>query len=151
MINSILGIPVIYKVAAALLSLLLLFSYGYYQGYSGQREKFMAYKADVTALAKAQELKAKEIVEESLKINKEAEDAYKRDLIALRAEYDRLRLGAASPSPVPPVPQSPEGTNGDPKDRLPSLPSDCAETTLQLTYLQEWIREQAKQFNRVLK
>lgn len=138
------GLPMVYRILGILAIVLALFSFGYYKGYSNEKQKFDAYKAEIVAIAKEQESKVKRINKEASKINKDVSNAYSNDVAAIRAYYQRLR-GNASSGTVPTVSSAPKGTHGVPKD---GLLSDCAETTLQLMYLQEWIVKQDENYNK---
>ena len=137
------GLPMVYRVLAVVAVVLTLFSFGYYKGYSHEKAKFDAYKAEIVAVAKEQEAKVKQINKQASKINKEVSNAYSNDVAAIRDYYQRLRLNSGSGA-VSPLPKGPSGTNGTPED---GLLSDCAETTLQLMYLQEWVLKQEANYN----
>lgn len=97
------------------------------------------YRANVTAIANAQEVRNKQIVAEQQKITQETTDGWKAALDSVRASY-RVRVNAG-PSVMPGISNTPAGIDGIPADALP-LAGQCAETTLQLISLQHWISKQ---------
>lgn len=97
------------------------------------------YKANVTAIAKAQEEKTKRIVSEQQKITEETTNGWKAALDSVRASY-RLRIKPSS-SDMPGISKATTGIDAIPADALP-VAEQCAETTLQLISLQEWLRKQ---------
>lgn len=128
-------------VLAAVIAAVSIFAAGYWEGYSGEKEKFDAYKAEVKAIAAAQEEKAKQIEAKNQRLFKETQDAYNTKLASLRAYYG-LRVTNGS-SALSKVPGTTPGVNDYSPDNLPPttvLASQCAETTLNLLVLQDWLR-----------
>lgn len=138
-----LNLPMVYRGAAIFLIVIGLFSFGYYKGHSNMKEKFDAYKVEVEAAAKAQEVVVKNIEKQADGISKGISNAYNRDVAGVRSYYDRVRQQSGS-GQVSSVPKPSSGANEGTKD---SVLGDCAETTLQLIYLQDWVSKQQINFN----
>lgn len=122
------------------------FSFGYYKGYSSQKEKFDAYKVEVASAAKAQEEATKRAIQAQEQINKRTEIKYEKDISTLRAVYDRMRRTAGSSAlPYGPDPATdPAQATAYYLDVAPELATQCGETTQQLVSLQEWIADQSQ-------
>jgi len=113
----------------------------YYKGRLDERELFNAYKAEVKAAADAQEEKTKQIEAKNKRLNEETKNAYNTQLANLRAYYG-MRINKSTGS-LPPIPTTPGGADGYSPDNLPApaiLAGQCAETTLNLLVLQNWVR-----------
>lgn len=123
------------------LAVVLLLGGTYYMGYSHEKAKLEAYIAQVEALGKAQEDKVKQITKEQQRINSEAANVYQANLTAIRTHYRSRLLNSTSGSPVSEVPPTSSGTDGIPSYTV--LSGQCAETTVQLTSLQKWVKDQA--------
>ena len=132
--------PLIRWVAGILFVLAVIFSI-YYKGRLDEREVFNRYKAEVKAAALAQEEKVRQIEERNRRLNEETKNAYNTKLAKLRSYYGlRLTKGGSA---MPNVPTTPGGTDGYSIDNLPApiiLASQCAETTLNLVALQDWVK-----------
>lgn len=129
------------KVVAAFVSLTIAFSVGYYKGHSAVQAKFDQYKAEVVAAADAQAQKAKEVEARNQRLFQETKNAYDTKLTALRSYYS-MRI-AQSGGTMPRLPVAPEGVVSYSADNLPSittLAAQCAETTLTLYTLQNWVQ-----------
>ena len=113
-----------------------LFGFGYYKGYSGEKQRFDTYKADIEAQVKAQEAineatkKQQEIIAESVK------NEYQAKLAAVRSYYGRLR--SSSTNSLPTIPNPTQSTSTSASD--PIFIGQCAETTVMLVSLQEWAK-----------
>ena len=141
--------PMIYRIGAIFLIIVGLFSFGYYKGHSNEKAKFDAYKAEVAAAVATQEAKVKQIEKEATSINKDITNAYDRNLAAVRSHYQRL-LDNQGSSKLPKVSSGSSRTHAGTSDELPvkgDLPGRCSETTLQLIYLQKWVKDQESNFN----
>ena len=137
---------VVLRLIGIIVAVIATFSFGYYKGYSGQKEKFDAYKVEVASAAKAQEEATKRAIQAQEQITKRTEIKYEKDISTLRAVYDRMRRTAGSSA----LPNSPDPAT-DPAqatayylDVAPELAVQCAETTQQLTNLQDWVNEQGQ-------
>lgn len=124
-------------VVASLLGIVCIFSFGYYKGHHSVQVKFDAYKEEVKATAAAQQKQVEEVTAKQKQITKETQDAYKTKLANLRTYYGMQSNGSGS---MLKVPNSTAGTNGYPSYTI--LVGQCAETTLQLSSLQDWVTTQ---------
>ena len=111
--------------------------------------KFDSFKSQVEALGKQQERKVAELIATAAAVTKDTEKRYEESLAALRADYDRLRkhyVGASS-SPVPTTGGGTREFDAAAKDAVSDpvrLAAECAETTLNLIWLQEHERTQQR-------
>lgn len=124
------------NIAIAVAAVLLIIGI-YTKGRLDEKEKFDAYKVEVASAAAAQEAKIAELTKTQQRINKETSDAYKIKLSATRNYYNRLFNTGSGPVSV--IPDAAPGVNGYPAYAI--LAGQCAETTIQLTSLQSWIKE----------
>ena len=140
--------PAIRWIAGILLVIATIFGI-YYKGRLDERKLFNAYKAEVKAAALAQEEKTRQIEAKNERLFKETQNAYNTKLTALRTYYS-MRISGQGGSGLPKVSGTTEGTNGTTVYELPPLPpvetlaAQCAETTLTLTALQEWVKNVGK-------
>ena len=135
--------PLARWIGAAILVLVILGGV-YLKGRHDVQVNFDQYKAEVKALAAAQEEKTKQIEAKNKRLNEETTYAYKTQLNNLRAYYG-VRLNKSG-SALPPIPDSTTGADGYSPDNLPApaiLAGQCAETTLNLLVLQNWVRSVA--------
>ena len=129
------------KIIGGILVVLAVFGYGYYRGHSAVMLQFSQYKAEVQAAAEAQAKESAKIDEINSKRAKEAQSAYNTSLANLRAYYS-MRYGKGGGT----LPQVSDPTGlaaGYSPDNLPPtsiLAGQCAETTLTLIKLQEFVR-----------
>mgnify|MGYP000208602012 CR=1 FL=1 len=131
--------PLARWIGAGLLVLVLLGGV-YLKGRHDVQVKFNAYKAEVKAVADAQEEKTRQIEAKNKRLNEETANAYKTQLAYLRNYYGMRNKGT---SVLPPIPDSATGADEYSPDNLPApaiLASQCAETTLNLLVLQNWVR-----------
>jgi len=109
----------------------------YFMGWSHEHKKFVKYQAEVAALGKAQEQINAQKVKEHETISTAIKDEYEGKLAAVHNYYsDRLQY--VSTSNLPAISKPSICTNAAPTDTVPA--GQCAETTLQLTELQKWVR-----------
>ena len=131
------------KIIGGILLVLGLIGFGYYQGYSNQKEKFDAYKAEVQAAADQQAKETAQINAKNEKLFKETKDAYNAQLSSLRAYYG-MRSNQSSGT-LSGQTATPAGIAAKTEYDLPALPpittlaAQCAETTLTLVQLQKWV------------
>lgn len=117
----------------------------YYKGRLDEREIFNRYKAEVKAAAMAQEEKARQIEAKNERLFKETQNAYNTKLTALRNYYS-MRLAGQGSGGLSKVPSATGGIDGTTAYELPPLPhvetlaAQCAESTLMLTTLQDWVK-----------
>jgi hypothetical protein len=131
-------------VLAAVIAAASVFAAGYWKGYSGEKEKFDAYKVEVQTIAKAQEENTKRIIESQKQITQKAEKQHEKDVSSLRAIYDRLRKSTSSSavSAVPDTTANPAEATAYYLAVAPELATQCGETTQQVVSLQNWINDQ---------
>ncbi len=117
----------------------------YYLGYSLEHAKFMLFVTQVEEQGKIQEEKNKAIIKESSKVNERIASDYQKNLNALRNSYaDRLLDNSSSSGGVPKVSSSTKGIDG--KATYSVTIGQCAETTLMLVSLQDWIKQQSEAY-----
>ena len=136
--------PAIRWIAAILLALATIFGI-YYKGRLDERKLFDAYKAEVKAAALAQEEKTRQIEAKNERLFKETQNAYNTKLNTLRTYYS-MRIAGKGGSGLSQIPVAPSGTAGYSADNLPpvaTLAAQCAETTLTLYTLQNWVKNVA--------
>ena len=110
------------------------FGYGRYE-----HNAYAAYKAEVIAIAKVQEAKNESIVKQQDLVNKGIKNEYESKLSAVRNFYTSGMHNPSSGS-MSGISPAPKGT--DAATAYPILAGQCAETTAQLTSLQDWINAQ---------
>ena len=115
-----------------------LFGFGYYKGYSGEKQRFDTYKADIEAQVKAQEAINEATKKQQDIIGKSIRSDYENKLSAIKSYYSGVRQ--QSSTSLSTLPSSSLGTNGE----TPNLELACASTTQQLVSLQEWVIEVSK-------
>ena len=133
--------PNLMRYAGIALAVLAVFGFGYYKGYDNQKQKFDAYKTEVAAAAEAQAKESAKVDAKNTKLFKDAQNAYNTSLANLRAYYS-MRNGKGG-SAVPEISSPTVGINDYSPDNLPPTPilaGQCAETTLTLLMLQNFIR-----------
>ena len=90
----------------------------------------------------AQEEKTRQIEAKNERLFKETQNAYNTKLAALRTYYS-VRVSGKGGSGLPQIPVTAAGTSEYSPDNLPApaiLAGQCAETTLNLLVLQNWVR-----------
>ena len=139
--------PAIRWIGGILLVLSVVFGI-YYKGRLDERKLFNAYKAEVKAAAMAQEEKTRQIQAKNERLFKETQNAYNTKLAALRNYYS-MRIAGQGGSGLSKVPVASVGADGTTTYELPALPpvetlaAQCAESTLTLVSLQEWVKNVA--------
>jgi hypothetical protein len=118
----------------------LVFGFGYYKGYSNQRDKFVDFKNELEAKAKAQDMLNKATEQKNKLIAENVKNEYEARLAALRNYYVGLRN--ADTNKLPRVPDSTSTAYAETSN--PVFVGQCAETTLQLISLQDWVRTVSK-------
>ena len=83
---------------------------------------------------------SKRVIEEQKRITEDTTNAWKAALDTSRADWAK-RLRNANVQPMPRISGPTTGVDGLPTDSL-ALAARCAETTLQLKALQDWVRRQ---------
>ena len=122
------------KIAAAL----ALCAVMYFMGYSHEHKKFVKYQAEIAALGKAQETINAAKVKEHETISASISNQYEARLSAVHSYYaDRVQPDTSSGN-LPTVPKPTSCPNAAPANT--EFIRQCAETTLMLTELQNWVR-----------
>ena len=116
-----------------------LFGFGYYKGYSGEKQRFDTFKADLQAQVKAQEAINEATKKQQDIIGKSIRSDYENKLSALKSYYGGVRQQSSS-NGLSTLPSSSSSIN----EETPNLELACASTTQQLVSLQEWIVEVSK-------
>ena len=136
-----------WKQLALAFAVLLVFTFGYYKGYSNQKEKFDAFKLQVEVNAKIQKDKNELLVKKQIQITDNVTKEYADAVKKLNAYYAANRMhNNTSSSRVSEISTSTSSVNGKTEGNLSSSTGnatlDCASDVLQLLYLQEWIKNQ---------
>jgi hypothetical protein len=110
----------------------------YFMGYSHEHKKFVAFQAKIAALGKAQETINAAKVKEHETISTSIANQYEARLSAVHNYYaDRVQPNPSS-SNLPTISKPTSCPNAITADTVSAR--QCAETTLQLTELQNWVR-----------
>ena len=121
-----------------LVAILALCAAMYFMGYSHEHKKFVKYQAEIAALGKAQETINAAKVKEHETISTSIANQYEARLSAVHSYYaDRVQFNTSSGS-VSTVPKPTVCPNAASTDTVSAR--QCAETTLMLTELQNWVR-----------
>jgi hypothetical protein len=115
--------------------------FAYYKGYSGEHDKFIAFKAQVEAVGKIQETKNDSIQKQSDLVSKGVKNEYEAKLAAVRNYYAGLQHPSAGGGKLPTLSNPSSGANEG--AAYYQLAESCSETTLQTLALQDWILQQA--------
>lgn len=116
-----------------------LFGAGYYKGYSGEKQRFDQFKADLEAQVKAQEAINESIKKQQDIIGKSIRSDYENKLNAIKSYYGGVRQQSSTNS-LSAISNSAIGLDG----KATNLELNCAYTTQQLVSLQDWIVEVSK-------
>ena len=133
--------PTVLKYVGVVAAILTLLLGVYFKGRHDVQVKFDAYKAEVHAAAEAQAKEAAKVDARNEKLFKDAQNAYNTSLANLRSYYS-LRYGKSGGT-LSQVPAAASGVDGYSPDNLPPTPvlaGQCAETTLNLLALQNFVR-----------
>jgi hypothetical protein len=130
----------LYKIIGIIGLVAVLFGTGYYRGYSAEKKRFDAFKTELEASAKAQEKINQQIEQKNKLIADNSKREYEAKIVALRHYYDRLRHPDTNKLPSAAI----AAHRVDEKATDPVFIGQCAETTLQLVSLQDWVREVSK-------
>lgn len=136
-----------WKQLALAFAVLLVFTFGYYKGYSNQKEKFDAFKLQVEVNAKIQKDKNELLVKKQIQITDNVTKEYADAVKKLNAYYVANRMhNNPTSSRVSEISTSTSSVDGKTESNLSSSTGnstlDCASDVLQLLYLQEWIKNQ---------
>ena len=128
----------IYKYIAIVIAVLGLFGFGYYKWYSGEKKRFDAFKTELEAKAKAQDIINESTKKQQSIISKSIRSEYEAKLSALNSYYGGMRQ--SSNSAMPTLPSATIGLDG----KAINLELACSYTTQQLISLQDWVKEISK-------
>jgi preprotein translocase subunit YajC len=121
-----------------LVAILALCAVMYFMGYSHEHKKFVKYQAEIAALGKAQEIMNAAKVKEHETISTSIANQYEARLSAVHSYYaDRVQPNPSSGN-LPTVPKPTNCPNAASTNT--EFIRQCAETTLMLTELQNWVR-----------
>jgi hypothetical protein len=110
----------------------------YFLGWNNEHKKFVAFKAEIAAIGKAQEVINEAKVKEHETISASISNQYEARLSAIHNYYaDRVQPNPYSGN-VSTVSKSTACPNANPANA--EFTRQCAETTLMLTELQNWVR-----------
>jgi len=113
----------------------------FYKGYSLEHDKLIKFQAEVSAVGKAQELVNQNIEREHQIVNTGIKNSYEARLAAVNSAY---AVGVQQPSTgggnVPTISITPTRVVKIASD--PEFVGRCAQTTVQLVTLQDWIKQQ---------
>jgi uncharacterized protein (UPF0333 family) len=110
----------------------------YFLGWNHEHKKFVAYQAEVAAVGKAQEIINAAKVKEHETISNSIANQYEARLSAVHSYYSERVQPNPSSGSVSTVSKPTNCPNAAPTNTVPA--GQCAETTLQLTELQNWVR-----------
>jgi hypothetical protein len=129
----------LYKILGITGLVIALFGFGYYKGYSAEKARHDAFKAQIEAATLAQEKVNQQIIKRQDIVTKGITNEYKAKVARLESIYNGVQYRdstAVSPNP---------STAARVNEKTQNLILDCAVTTQQLVSLQDWIEEQRKQ------
>lgn len=141
--------PVIYVLAIA-----FLFGYGYYRGYEHEKAAYSGFVARTEAITSIQQAKNVSVKKASDKATKDTALAYNDAILRLRKYYakplvlpSQYSAGSvqlsSSGSQVPGLPETTTTVDATSPNTQPTVTvGECAETTLMLESLQDWILKQ---------
>jgi hypothetical protein len=110
----------------------------YFLGWNNEHKKFVAFQAEIAALGKAQETINAAKVKEHETISTSISNQYEARLSAVHSYYaDRVQPNPRS-GDLPTIPKPTSCPNASIPDTVSAR--QCAETTLMLTELQNWVR-----------
>jgi hypothetical protein len=110
----------------------------YFLGWNNEHKKFVAFQAEIAALGKAQETINAAKVKEHETISTSIANQYEAHLSAVHNYYANRVQPDSSSGNLPTVPKPTSCPNATTSDTISAR--QCAETTLQLTELQNWVR-----------
>ena len=110
----------------------------YFMGYSHEHKKFVAFQAEIAALGKAQETINAAKVREHENLSESIKSEYDARLSAVHNYYAQRVQPDTSSSNLPSVSKPSVCPNVPAPDA--GLARRCAQTTLQLTELQKWVK-----------
>jgi hypothetical protein len=136
-----------WKQIAIALVIVFAFGSGYYKGYSNQKAKFDAFKAQVEANAKIQKERNELLLKKQVNITENIAKEYANAVKKLNNYYASHRVyvnpTSSGMSKDAKTTSTVDGkTEGDLPSSTRDTTLDCASDVLQLLYLQKWIEDQ---------
>jgi hypothetical protein len=129
----------LYKILGFVGIVVALVGFGYYNGYSAEKARHDAFKAEIEASVLAQEKVNQQIIKRQDLVTKGIANEYKAKIARLESLYGGMQYsGSAAVSSDP-------STASRINEKTKNLVLDCSITTQQLLSLQDWIEEQRKQ------
>jgi hypothetical protein len=129
-----------YLILGGIGAILASFTFGLWKGYSYEHEKFMEFKNKTELIAKEQQAKIDSIVKQNTLVNEGIKNEYEAKMAAIRNYYAYWVRDNAGSGKLSPIPGTPKGVDAATANAI--FAGQCAETTVQLTSLQEWIKLQ---------
>ena len=111
----------------------------YFMGWNHEHKKLVAYQAEVAAVGKAQEIVNQAKAKEHETISTSIANQYEARLSAVHSYYAERVLDTSAGGGRVPTVSKPTACPASPAPDA-GLVRRCAETTLQLTELQNWVR-----------
>ena len=111
----------------------------FYQLWKHEESAFEIYRSEVKAAGEAQEQKVTQIQNTQNLVSKGTVDAYKANSAAVANYYRGMRDNSGS-CDLPTIPNAPTRADGSTDYRI--LVQQCAQATLQLKSLQDWVTTQ---------
>jgi hypothetical protein len=115
---------------------------GLVTGYEFEASRYQSYKQSVIIAQKVSESVTLRKEAEAQQTTKEISDAYQHDISVIRSFYDKRLQHDSSGIKLPKISVTPSGVDEISSDQ--GLIGRCAETTLMLVDLQDWVRFQQK-------
>lgn len=126
------------RIIAAIGLVLAIFGFGYYKGYSSEKEKFNQYKAEIEAQVRTQEAVNANIIKRQDIITEGITNEYQAKLNRIKSSYaNGVQLNKSTVT-MSSASDSPFRTN----EEAQNFVFDCAATTQQLMSLQDWLNSQ---------
>lgn len=114
---------------------------GLFTGYKFEYDRFQNYRESVIVAQKVAQIETKRKEKESQDLTLEINNAYQNDIAIIHRFYSK-RVQHHSNGRLPQIPIPTTGSNEITTDQ--GLIGRCAETTLMLTDLQQWIKDEQK-------
>jgi len=129
----------LYKILGFVGVVVALVGFGYYNGYSAEKKRFDAFKAQIEAATIAQDKVNQQIIKRQDLVTKGITNEYKAKIARLESVYNGVQYSNST------AVSSASSTTTGADEKTKNLVLDCAITTQQLLSLQDWIEEQRKQ------
>jgi hypothetical protein len=132
-----------WKELAGIALILVIFLFGWYKGYSYEKQRFDAFVLQTKVNAKIQQDKNALLVKQQQKVSENLTKEYANAIKKLNTYYatKRMSITKTPVSDVPNVSSSSITINGEAESNLSSTIRDCSLDVVQLLYLQKWIKD----------